>query len=141
MDRLNSMLDDICQSIGFTATAAISDWFGGDYLSVPEEAQDEHPIAKIIGIPAYRRLVSEFGGNRIWIPEGTIRQRDRRNREIATLVSQGKGSKEISATTGLTERRVQQIRRELEAQGILPFILAGKSRGKNTKEKAGQRPR
>lgn len=131
-ERTNGTLEDIGAELGFTATTALVAWFGGANLHVPETVSELHPIARVIGVKPFERLVASWGSESLWIPEaGATDERDRRDRRIAEMVLAGKGTKAIGEATGLTERRVQQIRVRLEAIGILPFVLKG------TQEKAG----
>lgn len=121
-DRLNSVLDDISAEIGFTATSTLAAWFGGSNLYVPGKADPEHAVAKMIGFSAFRRLVECFGSETLWLPDDD-RGPDRRDRLICSAFAEGKGAKTISGMTGLSERRVNQIRIALETRGLLPLIL------------------
>ena len=122
MERLNGMLDDISAEIGFTATSALVAWFGGTSLYVPGEVNPEHPLAKLLGISPYKRLVANWGSEVLNLPEGRQDEIDRRNKVIAQMLSEGLGSKAIGARTGLSERRVQQLRTMLERTGIIPLM-------------------
>jgi hypothetical protein len=125
--REHGLLEDIGAEIGFTATNALVDWFGGANLHIPVEATEDHPIAKVIGMPAFKRLVKMFGGNGtervIWIPWDYQREMDRRERLIAVLYEFGMGTKKIAWLTGMSERHVQHSRYRLEEMGLLPMIL------------------
>ena len=125
-------MEDVAAVIGYTATTRLVNWFGGRQIYVPARATPEHPIAQAIGEVAFARLVQEFGCEILRIPFDEL---DRRDRIIADLVMLGKGSREIAEKTGLTERRVQQIRKRLEDSGILPLLI--KISVENAQEKAG----
>jgi hypothetical protein len=123
--RLNGILEDVGAELGFTATSALAAWFGGMNLYVPGTVDPDHPIVSVIGIAPYRRLVAAFGGEVLCLPEGRQDEIDRRDRVIATMLGGGKGTKEIAGKTGLSERRVQQIRMRLENSGVIPLIWNG----------------
>lgn len=123
MQRPHSILEDISAEIGFTATSALVAWFGGANLYVPEKMDPDHPLARTIGEPAMRRLVAAWGGETLWIPINHAYEIDKRSREAANLLARGMGSKAVSQALGISERRVQQLRAKLEANGMLPLIL------------------
>ena len=120
---LNGILEDIGAEMGFTATSVLAAWFGGQWLYVPQKADPNHPVAKLVGISAYKKLVENWGGTSIKIPTGSGEEIARRDRTIAEMLHNGMGSKAIAEQTGLTERRVQQIRLQLESSGLIPLIL------------------
>lgn len=123
MSNLNGIVEDIGGVIGYTATCALVDWFGGANLYVPNEATDAHPIAQVIGMPAMRRLVQEWGGQTLWLQLGYQREQDRRDRFIAVLLGLGMTKKTIAAIAGMSERHVHYTRLRLEQMGLLPMIL------------------
>ena len=110
--------------VGFTGTTRLSAWFGGANLYIPEVADPNHPIARLIGTSAFKALVRAFGRKTIYLPHYGVREEvDKRNQLIATLLGEGKGTKAIAGETGLTERRVQQLRFTLEKSGLIPYVL------------------
>lgn len=111
----NTNLDEISAEIGFTATNILVIWFGGDYLSVPGRAVENSALGKLIGGPALRRLVARYSGQRLWIGTGTGVQRAARDRAIAERLARGESKADIAEATGLTPRRVEQIRTRLLA--------------------------
>jgi hypothetical protein len=119
----HGIVEDLGAVIGYTATAALVDWFGGGNLYVPFESTVDHPVARVIGEPAFKRLVKEWPGETLWLPLGYQREQDRRDRMIAVLLSQGLGSKEVASIAGMSERHVQAVRVRVEEMGVLPLIL------------------
>lgn len=127
MQNRNTTLDDLAAIIGFTATVKLSMWFGSrkSNLYVPKQASEDHAIAKLIGLPAMRRLVAEFEGEHLSVPGLHGVFVEGRNALIRDRLLRGHGTREIAAETGLTERRVLQLRREFESMGLLPLIISG----------------
>lgn len=119
----HGILEDIGAEIGYTATAALVDWFGGGNLYVPLEVETGHPIENVIGEAAFRRLVKAWPGETLWLPLGYQREADRRDRMIAVLLGLGMGSKKVAAIAGMSESHVQHTRTRLERLGLLPMIL------------------
>lgn len=125
---MNTTLDDLSAIIGFSATIRLSMWFGSrkNNLYVPKVATEDHVITTIIGMPAMRRLVNEFGGQHLCVPGMRGAFVEGRKSLIRDRLLSGVGTKEIAAETGLSERRVMQLRREFEQMGLLPLIIGEK---------------
>ena len=119
----HSILEDIGGDIGYTATAALVDWFGGANLCVPSVADENHPIGKVIGMPAFTLFVKHYGGETVWLPLGYQREMDRRDRMIGALIASGVGTKQIAALASMSESHVAHVRMRLESQGLIPLIL------------------
>ena len=130
MQSRNTTLDDLAAIIGFTATVRFSMWFGSrshrHNTYIPTTVSETHAIAMLIGAPAMRRLVDEFGGEHLSVPSLHGAFLDSRNATIRDRLMEGASVKKIAEETGLTERRVQQIRTEIENLGLMPMILQGK---------------
>jgi len=120
--KVNTILDDICVDIGYSATNCLVGWFGGSYLMVPPEISEFHPIARAIGARPAVRLAATWGGKRLWIPLAHSVGVDRRDRRIVSLLLSGARVADISARVGVGERRVQQIRFKVNQMGMLEFL-------------------
>lgn len=123
MKTKNSLLDDLCADIGYTATSILAAWFGGRRIWVPPTPVEAHAIARLIGMPAFRQLASNYGGTVIHIPKNAAYTRFSRWRAVCVMLSSGKGMPEIIERTGLSMRHIKTIRRFLEDSNILPMIL------------------
>ncbi|WP_042886310.1 hypothetical protein [Cupriavidus necator] len=130
MDRIkaNGVLEDVSAEIGYTATSLLVAWFGGANVYIPATADKSHPVARLIGHAAFRRLVAAYGSETLWIPGGHLEAMDRRDRLIAERLAHGAGTREIAAEFGITERRVQQLRTHVESKGLIPMILRARGR-------------
>ena len=85
MQRPNTTIDDVCATIGFSATIRLVGWFGGSNVYVPEQVDDGHKLAAVLGISAARALCSEFGSQTIWVPADPAGDR-RRSYEVRKSV-------------------------------------------------------
>lgn len=132
----NTTLDDVAAVIGFTATAQLSAWFAnGNYLYVPITVDEDSRLAKIIGISAAKRLSEAFPGEHLAVPRMSFYFRENRRFMIARMLEQEFSTGEIAIHFGMTERRIQQIQRELEVEGLLrPVLGRGKAQGKTPLE-------
>lgn len=120
----NGTLEDIAADIGYTATTLLVDWFGGGSLYVPATDENkEHPICRVIGERPFARLVAEYGSQTIDLPLDYRREVTRRNRLIGALVLRGESVRSIARAALMSERQVANIRNELEAAGLIPYIL------------------
>lgn len=135
----NTTLDDIAAIIGFSATVRISAWFSnGSSLFIPEKVTDDCQLTRLIGRSAAERLSKEWPKKLLWVPTLNGYDEMRRRKVICRMMEQGFGSKEISRTIGLSERRVLQITRELEQEGFLAPVAPEKSEGENALGKSPQ---
>lgn len=120
MSLRNNTLDDISAIIGFSATLRLSAWFGdGGNLYVPAKVDEDSLLTRLLGISAAKALSNEWGGEHIAIPRLTTYEEDNRKKMICRMLEKGFGTREVSNYVRLSERRVQQICRELEVEGLL----------------------
>lgn len=138
MQLRNSTLDDVAAVIGFSATLRLSAWFGdGGNLYVPREVNEDHFLVRLIGLPAATALCKEWPGEHLSLPRIKSYEDDLRRRMIGRMFEHKFSSREISTHMRMSERRVQQIARELEALGLIPPIVPkrGKSSDNSYQEK------
>lgn len=119
----NSVLEDICAEIGFTATTRLIALAGGGSLYVPTAAEAGHPMALAIGLSAWRRMVGLWPGETLDIPLNAEYHHATRLRAVAALIQSGMAVKDICGMIGLTERHVRRLRTEAEEIGLLPLVL------------------
>lgn len=144
MDVRNTTLDDIASVIGFSATLRLAAWFGDgtSNLYVPEAVEEGQVLVKLLGMPNAQRLTAEWGKQHLAIPRLRDYEDDVRKKIVGRMFEKGFGSREIAGHLRLSERRVQQICRELETVGLIavqgpsPEKCPQKSRGKKQGEVA-----
>ncbi len=128
MDLKNSTLDDISAVVGFTAALRLSAWFGDlGNLYVPAQVEEGQLLVKLIGLSAAKKLSEEWGQQHINVPRLTGYEEDMRKRLIGQLLTKGFTTREVSHLARLSERRVQQICRELETAGLISVIAPKKA--------------
>lgn len=123
--RLNTTLDDISSVVGFSNAQTIALWYGGRNLFVPAKPEEGSPLVRIIGMDGAKRMAEEWGGELVAVPTMWAYEEQVRNRQIGGLIGRGHSTKEIAFNMGMSERRVQQIRRSLEDAGLLPLLRPG----------------
>ena len=138
MELRNTTLDDISAVIGFSATLRLVAWFGdGSNLYVPNSAEDGHLLVRLLGMTAAKRLCEAWPGEHLAVPRLRDHEDDLRKRFVARMIEKGFGTREIAGMQRISERRVQQILRELELAGLVQ--PAGPARRKLGQEsKAGK---
>lgn len=120
MELRNTTLDDISAVIGFSATLRLVAWFGdGGNLYVPNSAEDGHLLVRLLGMPSAKRLCEAWPGEHLAVPRLRDHEDDLRKRFVARMIEKGFGTREIAGMQRISERRVQQILRELELAGLV----------------------
>lgn len=120
MELRNTTLDDISSVIGFSATLRLVAWFGdGGNLYVPIVAEEGHLLARLLGLSSAKRLCEAWPGEHLAVPRLRDHEDDLRKRFVARMIEKGFGTREIAGMQRISERRVQQILRELELAGLV----------------------
>lgn len=122
MELRNSTHDDLAGVIGFTATMRLVAWFGGNNMFVPRTFEVDTILVKLIGESAAQRMVQEWAGQFIAVPAMSAYDDDVRKRRIGLLLEKGFSVRSVSLLEKVSERRVQQIARELEQAGLIEII-------------------
>lgn len=128
MEIKNTILDDISAVIGFTATSVIAAWYGrnGSSLYIPESPKTPNHLQRLIGQPAYERLVGAFPGMQIRnIPTNRVYTAYLRRRQVFDMLKDGIDIESICQATELSTTHIINLRREFEEVGVLPMILKG----------------
>lgn len=123
MEYRNTTLDDISSVIGFTLTLRLAAWFGNtNNLYVPERVEDGQVLVRLIGRGPAERMAEAFPNEWLAIPRLTAYEEDERRHRIALMLARRFSTREVSKLERISERRVQQICRELEVAGIIAPI-------------------
>lgn len=120
VDLKNTTLDDIAGVIGFSATVRLAAHYGGRDLHVPTTVSELHPVAKLIGLARMQHLNREWAGQRLCVPSLGVVECEVRSGRVLSLLVHGMSTAQAANITGLTERRVQQLKKEYQAEGLLP---------------------
>jgi hypothetical protein len=139
MDLQKTTLEDVSAVIGFTATLRLSAWFGDGTSNcyVPRRVEEGQIIERLIGMPAAKALSEAWGGEHLAIPRLRDYEDDMRKKAIGRMFEKGFGSREIAAHLRITERRVQQICRELEVAGLIAIVGPRETPEENPQENEG----
>lgn len=123
MECKNSVLDDLCPVVGYTATTVLAAWYGGTELYVPAEFKPDHILSKLLGDSAAKRLIAEYPAQYVFIPKNSIATRYSRWRIIRDTILAGGNTRAICQAAGISVGGACKIRRILEAKGFVPVIL------------------
>lgn len=139
MELQNTMLDDLAAVIGFSATLRLVGWFGDrGNLYIPMEAEEGQLLIRLIGMSCAKRLTQEYGGLHLNVPRLRAYENDLVKRAVCIMLEHGMSTSEVAIQMRMSERRVQQIMRELEMVGLLA-VSAPKNAGENAPENTPQK--
>lgn len=120
----NTIIDDVCGLIGFSATVRLIEWYGGRHVYIPEHPTDDHPLSLLLGRSALRALSRDLGSTMVWVPRDVAGKRKRgiqTKKAVARLLSQGYIVEQAAASLGVSPRQVRRIAQELkEFQLVIP---------------------
>lgn len=137
MEIRNTTLDDVAAVIGFSATLRLAAWFGdGGNLYVPERVAEEQVLSKLIGFSAAKKLSENWGGEHLALPRLRAYEDDVLRRVVGRMLEKNFSSREIAVHMRISERRVQQIARELELAGLIEVVLPKKTEKKPAEKRA-----
>lgn len=135
----NTTLDDIAAVCGFTAALRISAWFGsGGNLYVPLNVDEGQFLVRLLGLPVAKRLCEAWPGEHIAVPSIATYDSDLKKRRIVELLQRGMTPRSISHFLSMTERRVQQIIRELEVAGLVEPLVENSPAKSGVKKALGK---
>lgn len=95
--------------IGNDAAQVICSRLGGVSLYVPMQADANGEIARIIGVPALRKLVEVYGGGMIAVPNR--RKEGPRKGKILDMLDRGMAARDIALSLDVTQRYVEYLAR------------------------------
>lgn len=128
---MNTTLDDIAAEIGLTPTLRLAARHRNRAANcyIPTEAEEGQVLVNIIGLAAAKKLSAKWPGQFIAIPGLHDYEMWCRKYDVKTLVELGASSRKIAGILRISERRVVQIKRELEKLGEIPSGKTGGSPG------------
>ena len=85
-------------------------------------------LVLLLGRSAAERLSQAFPGEHLAVPRLTAYEEDVRRQRIGSLLEKGLSTRQVSQFERISERRVQQICRELEQAGLIAPVGPEKSR-------------
>lgn len=137
MEIRNTTLDDVAAVIGFSATLRLAAWFGDEKsLYVPHTLTEQHALSKLIGFSAARRLSEAWGGERLALPRLRAYEDDLLRRMVGRMLERTFSYREVAVHMRISERRVQQIARELELGGLMEVVTPKKAVKKPAEKRA-----
>ena len=86
---------------------------------IPQTASEKSVIAGLVGVPAMTRLVAEFGEGKIAMPTLKNLVLDCRNAKLLGMMQKGTCDHDLVDVAAISRRRLQQLRKEFSAIGLL----------------------
>ena len=95
--------------IGLPATLRLVEARGGTRIYVPDEASNDHWLARLIGLPALQHLVAQHARDYLELDRGASALRAVRDRQIVADAQGGASTATLALECGLTQRQVFNI--------------------------------
>ncbi len=109
---LPGVLQEIAELIGLPATLKLVESYGGVRLYVPKRIDDDHALARLIGLDNARLLSDAYGAEEHFdIPRAVAATRAVRDMQIRTD-RKTMTHRELALKYGLTERQIRNILQE-----------------------------
>lgn len=94
-------------------------------LYVPKRLKPNHRLVQILGPELAAKMVEGFQGEILYPANCQGKSpvsREKRNREIARLVGEGRPMREVAEIVGLTSRQVRNVMREIPQEERAPHL-------------------
>ena len=108
--RQQEIMDNLIDLVGYDTAFKLSYLYGGSELYVPQG--ENCLLREQIGAEAFAILQQEYGGTYLWIPQGYRQLIAARNQRIVEQ-SATCSVRELAKLFSLTQRRIQQILKEI----------------------------
>ncbi|KLN54720.1 Mor transcription activator family protein [Variovorax paradoxus] len=109
LDALPPALRDLVRVIGQTHTLRLVGVHGGARITVPHKLRTDDPLALLLGVEVFTKLVAEYGGEYLVLPKGDAYLRELRHEQVRQCQRDGLGIDDIAEQTGYTRRHVFNI--------------------------------
>ncbi len=109
---LPALLQEVALTAGEPAALNLARTYGGTRLYIPTSVNEDHRLAKALGLGPARALVKALGGEEHLIPLGPYAFGPQRARVIDEMTKKGEPAAVIARAVGCTERSVYR-RREI----------------------------
>jgi hypothetical protein len=117
-EGLPPLICEIAEVAGLRAALALAEARGGNrlYIPMPSQLSDGHPLVKIVGPAAAKKLCEHFArlsGVDLEIPRGPTGSRAKQWRHMAQLIEEGAPSSIITQRLGISRRTVIRHRSKI----------------------------
>jgi hypothetical protein len=112
--KLPGVLGEVASVAGEPAAYAIAECKGGTRIYIPAKVPAHHWLTLTVGDVAAEKIAQRLGGDRYDVPlvtSGAYRSWRRKiAKQVHDLDKEGKSSREIARTVGLTQRAIHRHR-------------------------------
>lgn len=106
-EDLPASLLDVAEALGLRVALRLMAEFGGRDVKFPRRPDEDHPVARALGMDDALALCEFLGGAQIYVPHGRPRRSSRP--AVLDMQARGLGRAEISRALGLSERHVRYL--------------------------------
>lgn len=108
----------LAENIGVPEMMMLSAWFAGRNIYVPVSTDDSnHLLQKITGQEGFARLVKNYGGQLLSVPDCDVEPL-RRAGIVHRLTLKGVSAEDIGQLCGISPRTVHNLRQTLRLEGF-----------------------
>lgn len=122
VDLLPKGLRELAAIIGVGAALGIAQEYSGQRLYIPAKAHPRHQLVAIIGMESLRQLCAVYRGEEIEIPKIDKALIQLKHRLLREMTQRRCSNREIARTLNYTERRVRQLKSELDGDNNLDLF-------------------
>lgn len=106
-------IHEMADVIGFLAVCALVESFGGLTIEIPSKgtvsSQRRARLLAVLGFEATEKLITDYEGERVFIPRCVRAFRGQRDREIIAAYEAGQSVNVLARTYRMTDRNVRHI--------------------------------
>lgn len=114
VDLLPKSLRDLAAVIGIGAALKVAAEYPGLCLYIPARAQPTHKLVPLIGLEKLAELCAVYRGEEIEVPKLDKALMQIRHQLLRDMQARQCSNREIARALNYTERRVRQLKSELE---------------------------
>lgn len=108
---MQKVVQELVDSVGLGNALEIVRRWGGRSLRVPLAVQHSDPLALTLGLVLARKLVQNFGGERLELPAERNALLDMRNEQIVAEVDRGESHSAVAHRYGISRAMVLKVLR------------------------------
>lgn len=117
----SKILDDLVRVIGHRHAIELLRAWGGRRIKVPEDLDQDHPLAFVVGLEAAKKLAHYYGHVDLDLPAERNFLIDLRNAAILKEFKEGSKIRTLASVYGVSRRQVSSI---LDAMGHRDLRMA-----------------
>lgn len=108
-DLLPGSLQELAEDIGLDATLKLAEAYPSIPFYIPAKAEENHPIAGLIGMQAFEDLVRIYSGDTIKLAKVDAAQRQIKHCMLKRLKKEGASNRQVAILFQYSLRHVERL--------------------------------